>query len=71
MQPTLSGFWVSLYFIYDGTHCYVFYNQSEWMDNCMLMSECGSVHSFVKEVLVTPTAFSSIYREICDIENVS
>lgn len=70
MQPTLRGYWVTLYLIFDGERTYTFYDQETWLDNALLMSESCSVQSFTQQILVTPDSFSSIYKQISDFENV-
>lgn len=63
------GYWVTLYLIYDGERCYIFYNESDFVDNSCLMSETCSITSFIREILVTPTQHSSIFREIYDFDH--
>lgn len=72
MVPTLVGYWVTLYLITDGDHTYTMFNQDEWLENRLLMSESTYVQGFTKEILVTPTDFSHIFSEIQNyVNNVS
>lgn len=66
--PLNAGFWVSIYFLFDGERTYTMFDQAACFDNYLLMLESGSnVNMFHKEILVTPYHFSSIYNQI--IEN--
>lgn len=70
MHPNLKGYWVTLYFVYDGERTYTFFDEATWIDNCLLMAESGYIHSFTKDILVTPDKFPSMYKQISDLENV-
>ena len=68
MQDTYKGYWVKLYLITNGINTFTLFNRDDWMDNMLLMSESEYVQCFTKDILVTPTAFSHIFKEIEDFE---
>ena len=58
------GFWVTLYFIFDGQRTFTFFDQSEWLESGSLMVQNGDhIHSFYKDVLCTPTHLPDLYLE--------
>lgn len=60
-----EGFWVTLYFIFDGKHTFTCFDEAEWLENGALMAESGvNFHSFAKDILCTPTHLPELYQEV-------
>ena len=60
-----DGYWVTLYFIFDGERTYTFFSESDMVDNYMMMLESGIIaHNFAKDVLCTSTHLPELYRKI-------
>lgn len=60
-----TGFWVTVYFIFDGNHTYTCFDEAEWIENGALMIESGTfIHSFAHDVLCTPTHLPELYQEV-------
>lgn len=66
LNDNYKGYWVTLYFITNGVNTFTLYNEADWLDNMLLMSEFEHVQSFIKDILVTPTDFTQIFLEIED-----
>lgn len=68
MHDNLKGYWVTLYLITNGVNTFTLYNEADWLDNMLLISESEYVQCFTKEILVTPSTFTQIFLEIEDFE---
>lgn len=63
-----EGFWVTLYFIFDGVRTYTCFDESEWLENGALMTESGvHIHTFAKDILCTPIHLSGLYQEVLNV----
>lgn len=72
-SDNLVGYWVRLYFLFDGVSVHTFRHLSEQIENSSLARECGVYcYTFDKEILVTDTTFPLIFKEIQDyVQNSS
>lgn len=60
-----EGFWVTLYLIFDGERTYTFFNESDMIDNYLMMTESGIIaYSFIKEVICSPTSLPELYKRV-------
>lgn len=73
VHPTLKGYWVKLYCLFDGKAVYTFLTATAQIENGCLINEIsgpGSSSLFDKEILVTPSQHSDIYNEIVAFEEM-
>lgn len=67
INDDIVGYYVQFYVVFDGEHFYSFNCHSDAVDQTLLIQESGVYcMMFTKEILVTPTAFSSIFNKIID-----
>lgn len=60
-----DAFWVKLYLIFDGERTYTFFNQSDMLDNYLMMIESGiTAYSFVEDVFCCPTHLPELYIRV-------
>ena len=63
----IVGYYVDFYLVFDGDHFYSFNNHADAVEQTLLIQEYGTYcMMFTKQILVTPTAFSSIFNAIID-----
>lgn len=60
----MVGYWVTIYLIFDGSHTYTLFSEADMIDNALMIMETGQVHTFSKDILVTPLQFPHIFEEI-------
>lgn len=69
-HPHLKGYWVRLYFLFDGQTTYTFKKSLDAIENGNLLFELDKTLPtiFTYDILVTPDKHSEIFHEIEDFE---
>lgn len=71
-HPQMKGYWVRLYFLFDGKTTYTFKKNVDAIENGSLLLEIDNTlcSLFHREILVTADKHPEIFHEIEDFENV-